>query len=37
MKTLLSGLAGVACSMLVMTIAVVMFAAQHTGGVTALA
>ena len=32
MKTLVSGLAGVACSMLVMAIGAAMFLAQHPAG-----
>ena len=35
MKSFLSGLAGVACSMLMMAIGAAMFAAQHPGGLAA--
>jgi len=37
MRTLVAGLAGVACSVLVMTIGAAMFIAQHPGGMFALA
>jgi len=37
MRTLVSGLAGVACSILVMTIGAAMFLAQHSGSTAGLA
>ena len=37
MRSLLAGLAGVVCSMLVMTLGAIAFAAQHPGGLAAFA